>query len=530
MAATAQKMIAKGAYGHVVELQPLSIARKLFRKMSRYNNEVDWNKTISLRAKSDDRAKFIVKFFSAGYDSVEKLSFIDMELATTSLYAIAFNALNTGSGCPRITSNAMLEQLFSNVLNGLDFLHSVVGLLHNDVKPENILLKADGVFAFCDFGFAERIKGLKRLGTYMYAAPECYEESDDYKMLQDGASDVFSLGITLLGVVDAYPGVHFPGHIARDQDELSTIKDVDEWHEVKERMIANCVKFFKTSFHAPVAAGRNVKNVTFEWQYAALIASMVHPTSRPTCAELLRDFNALLTRNRRDVNEVVCSPAAPQKRKSDVLADDASSALKKMKVDDKQQEDRESSTSSSGSAVQVLSAEEPLAYPTYKPVKAIRISGWQYNSPVVQKAYIGKRILTPLETINVKPDGNCFYRAVALALSDDEELYMLFRTLTVHHLMRRFNNYRRYMDDPNVRQEDYIAEVDKDGTWATAAEIYALATRLNIGIYVYIINKSCPSRWVPTAPLRSTIERQPCIYLQLKDAHYTCVSDFVLKP
>lgn len=83
------------------------------------------------------------------------------------------------------------------VLSALDAVHAV-GVLHRDVKPANVLLRADGSAVLCDFGIAalagtESLTASGRvIGSLPFLAPE---------RLKDGpvgpASDLFSLGCTL---------------------------------------------------------------------------------------------------------------------------------------------------------------------------------------------------------------------------------------------------------------------------------------------------------------------------------------------
>ncbi|MFH1653480.1 MAG: serine/threonine-protein kinase [Pseudomonadota bacterium] len=73
-------------------------------------------------------------------------------------------------------SQDLRVQLFIQMLEGLQFIHDN-GLLHGDIKPENILIKTvDGrpIVKIIDFGIATANTGEKKLamGTPMYIAPE----------------------------------------------------------------------------------------------------------------------------------------------------------------------------------------------------------------------------------------------------------------------------------------------------------------------------------------------------------------------
>ena len=96
-----------------------------------------------------------------------------------------------------------------DVCNALQYAHSQ-GILHRDVKPENIMITEDGVAKLMDFGLAKMLGQPRQtqdgviVGTVAYVAPEI--------ALGKGAearSDLYSLGAVLYEAVTGKPP--FPG-------------------------------------------------------------------------------------------------------------------------------------------------------------------------------------------------------------------------------------------------------------------------------------------------------------------------------
>ncbi len=94
-------------------------------------------------------------------------------------------------------------RLIGQVCNGLQYAHEQ-GLVHRDVKPDNILVTREGVAKLTDLGLVREVEGegdLTRtgrgLGTPYYMAPEQFRNARSV----DKRGDVYSLGATLYAMV-----------------------------------------------------------------------------------------------------------------------------------------------------------------------------------------------------------------------------------------------------------------------------------------------------------------------------------------
>lgn len=119
----------------------------------------------------------------------------------------------------------------TDVSNGLSFLHSHhPPIIHQDIKPENILITADGHYVITDFGISHKLRTQltkhsrtgNNYGTLAYMGPERFSA----KPMVIIASDIWSFGATLYEIMEGkllWDGIG--GVVQRNHTELPAIEN-----------------------------------------------------------------------------------------------------------------------------------------------------------------------------------------------------------------------------------------------------------------------------------------------------------------
>lgn len=93
----------------------------------------------------------------------------------------------------------LIQYLTSQVLKGLSYLHSR-GILHRDMKADNVLLDQDGICKISDFGISKKSKDIysnsdmTMRGTVFWMAPEMVDTKQGYS----AKVDIWALGCVVL--------------------------------------------------------------------------------------------------------------------------------------------------------------------------------------------------------------------------------------------------------------------------------------------------------------------------------------------
>ncbi|MDH5643996.1 MAG: serine/threonine protein kinase [Gemmatimonadota bacterium] len=138
---------------------------------------------------------------ASGFDHPNLVKILEVgQTEEISYFAMRFFADSLGS---RIDNEGPLDEaelvrIATGVAQGLLFIHEN-GVVHRDIKSDNILLGEDGEVVIGDFGIAKAATGYSSatgqnmtIGTPHYVSPE---QAQGRKL--DGRSDLYALGITL---------------------------------------------------------------------------------------------------------------------------------------------------------------------------------------------------------------------------------------------------------------------------------------------------------------------------------------------
>lgn len=157
--------------------------------------------------------------------------------------------------------------IFKYILKGIQAMHNA-GICHRDIKLGNILLDEQFKPKICDFGFSFECKDKKvrkRCGTKYYVAPEILRKIK-FKPYDGKKADIFSLGITLLGLV-----------IGIEEEDDSSSKLIQYKEDYDHNKYINIIKTL-------------IENKSPDLQKLIMEMLDFNPTRRPSIQSILNDY------------------------------------------------------------------------------------------------------------------------------------------------------------------------------------------------------------------------------------------------
>ena len=107
----------------------------------------------------------------------------------------------------QVYSETVVKFVLRKILEGLAHLHSM-GIIHRDIKSDNVLINKDGLLKLADFGYSCRLTSPEddnrqsRVGTAAWMAPELIKN----QMKGYGTSiDIWSFGILAVELANGDP-------------------------------------------------------------------------------------------------------------------------------------------------------------------------------------------------------------------------------------------------------------------------------------------------------------------------------------
>ena len=178
--------LGQGSFGKVYRVSDGKTVSAL--KVIMHGNELEknsaWREVVSLEILAGKpHIVRMIKYYHADYTAIY------MECALTDLYKCLV---------ADILSAEHARTMIHQVLLGIKSCHDA-GIVHRDIRPDNILYGMDDRWKLADFG-AAKIKGVEELKDAEYANI-AYRAPEMFLGIHEPAQDIWALGIIIAGMI-----------------------------------------------------------------------------------------------------------------------------------------------------------------------------------------------------------------------------------------------------------------------------------------------------------------------------------------
>ena len=208
-----QHLLGRGGMAHVYYAYDTALHRPVALKILRPEYARDARLRQRFHHEATLAARFnhpnIVTVYDFGYDK-DRL-FIAMEYVPGKTLR---HLIDTQAPLPPKEAIALLVQACA----GIGYMHRL-GLVHCDVKPQNMLLTANGHLKVTDFGIARAVAtpgGGNHVAPAVWGSPQYFSPEQAAGLTPVPASDVYSLGVVLYELLTR----HLP-FLSDDPEELA---------------------------------------------------------------------------------------------------------------------------------------------------------------------------------------------------------------------------------------------------------------------------------------------------------------------
>ena len=211
----AESFIGAGSFGRVYKIYREELGNRFYSALKYISIPADSGELTQLRSDGMDNESISTYYTDMAKDISSEITLMNKLRGNTNIVSFEDSKIipkPDGMGYDIFIRMELLQSLTARMVDspltkaetvklGIDICNALVrckknGIIHRDIKPDNIFFSEDGDFKLGDFGIARQLEKtatfMSKKGTYNYMAPEVYK-GEKY-----GATcDLYSLGLVM---------------------------------------------------------------------------------------------------------------------------------------------------------------------------------------------------------------------------------------------------------------------------------------------------------------------------------------------